>query len=155
MTTQAQRRLSWGDSLVIAAYHAPGGLNHAVTRIQAACGEVIGSRNTFGKLSKIATVDRIPRRDVFRAWLLVVALGEDPADFGLSDDVVPPAYELASLRRLLPEPSTALQRTRNTEPQVSPCATLRLVTTTEAPEVTEFPPLPAVRGARHLESVPA
>ncbi len=96
-----QLQFSWGDALVVATFKAPGGLNVAVSRIRAEAGPQIGVRNTFAKLLHVTDVSSLRGRDQLRAWLLLVALGQEPRDWGLTDDVVPPAYDVDRLRASL------------------------------------------------------
>lgn len=93
--------VNWGDALVVAAFRRPGGVNVAVNRIREQLGPTIGVRNTFGKLLHVERVEDIGPRDRFRAWLLLVALGQEPSQWGVSDDAVPPAYVVSQLRESL------------------------------------------------------
>ena len=102
MMTLAQQDVTWGETLVIAAFRWPGGINPAVHRIQALVGPHIGVRNTFAKLLRVEDVADLGDRDLFRAWLLLVALGQEPIDYGIADDAVPSGYDVVMLRDKLP-----------------------------------------------------
>lgn len=94
------REVSWGDALVVAAFHA-GGIKAAVERIHAQIGSTVGSRNTFAKLLKEGGPDGLGARDLWRAWLLIAALGEEPSDWRVSDEHVPAAFDAEALKQAL------------------------------------------------------
>ena len=96
------REVSWSDGLVVAAFRHPHGLRGAVESIQAELGPQIGSRNTFAKLLRGVDPRELSARDLFRAWLLLVALREQPLAWGVPDTAVPPGYDVERLRRILP-----------------------------------------------------
>lgn len=95
------REVSWGDGLVVEAFKCPGGLKAAVDVIARAVGVGVGTRNTFAKLFKVDTPELLDERDSWRAWLLLTTFGQDPSDWGISDDVVPSAFDPTRLRRRL------------------------------------------------------
>lgn len=99
MTTT--RQVTWGEAIVVAGFRCPGGIKGAVERIRLAVGDHIGTRNTFAKLTHVDDPAELAERDVFRAWLLLAALGEEPNGWGLADDVVPPVADAAVLRTLV------------------------------------------------------
>jgi hypothetical protein len=103
---ESRRTITWGDELVVAAHHAPGGLRAAVEQIQRAVGPRIGTRNTFAKLYSYESPDDLNAVDRYRAWLLVSAFGNDPKDWGLDDGDVPAgiAINLDGLRSFLYTP---------------------------------------------------
>lgn len=92
-----KRIIGFGDALRLEATTTPGGLNHAVDRIRDAVGPQIGTRNTFAKLFRGPDVpsDVVERQ---RAWLLLLALGQNPAEWGMADFEPPSAWDLGALR---------------------------------------------------------
>lgn len=103
------KQVAWGDGLVVALHHA-GGLRKTVDHIRALMGDTIGTRNTFAKLLRETDPADIDNdRDRWRAWLLLSALGLDPAEWGISDNVPAPDYitDLDDLRQRLLLPSKA------------------------------------------------
>lgn len=90
--SQITRTVSWGDALFVKAGRHTGGLNQAVERIRRAIGTQIGVRNSFAKLYDVANPAMLGERDIWRAWLLLTALEEDPSDWGVYDDAVPMFY---------------------------------------------------------------
>jgi hypothetical protein len=93
---------TWGEGLTLAVHRTDGGLVRASDRIRDVLGPIVGSRNTFGKLLNAPSPDALNATDQFRAWILVTTLGANPADWGLSDMMVPSGYDIAHLRRVLP-----------------------------------------------------
>lgn len=147
MTTQASREVTWGDGLVVAAFHADGGLKAAVDRIHAAVGPHIGNRNTFAKFLRVEDPGTLRERDRFRAWLLITALGEDAPAWGVSDDVVPSAFDLEELRCAI--------RDSNPEPADSKPRAVLLSIVGRSPRVAPVPIGRRVEtlSRRHLHSV--
>lgn len=88
---------SWGDALVVQVFKAPKGLQGAVEAIRAAVGSNVGSRNTFAKLLRVESVESLTATDRWRAWLLLAALGQDPTQWGLSDEDVPAALDATAI----------------------------------------------------------
>ncbi len=86
-----QQVVTWGQSLQLAV-HKGGGMNSAVGRIQLALHH-IGSRATFSKLQAVQSPDDLDETDRYRAWLLLTAIGEDPASWGLGAVVLPEAVD--------------------------------------------------------------
>lgn len=80
---------NWGQSLVIAIHQTPGGLNKAVDTIRSQYGSTVGVTNSFRKLYNCADPSELNSTDQWRAWLLLTAIGEDPAEWGIYNDVVP------------------------------------------------------------------
>jgi hypothetical protein len=78
------RTYNWGESLRLEAAMADGGLSSATDRIHASLGATIGSRNTFAALFALDEPPTDTRR-CERAYVLLTALGQDPADWGLGD----------------------------------------------------------------------
>jgi hypothetical protein len=103
MSTQQRkfvRQVGWGEALYLeVALRSPGLRTVVEDAIIPAVGKNVGSRNTFAKLFDL---DAAPSgTDGFRAWLLLTALGQDPAAWDIDDDIVPPAYEVSRLRGLV------------------------------------------------------
>lgn len=92
-----KRVIGFGDALHLEALAAPGGLNKAVDKIREAVGPQVGTRNTFAKLFHGPDVPTDPTERQ-RAWLLLLALDQDPRDWGLADFDPPPAWDLGALR---------------------------------------------------------
>ncbi len=101
MTVVAQE-VTWGEAIVVAAFKAPRGLNGAVQAIHREVGPAIGSRNTFAKYMRVDSPAGLSDKDLFRVWLLLTALGADPARWGVNDEVVPAGYDLDRLKLELP-----------------------------------------------------
>lgn len=95
-----KREVSWGDGLVVAAYK-DGGLKSAVNRIQAQLGTTIGSPSTFSRLFHADSPEELSECNLWRAWLLLVSLGEDPLNWGISDSCVPAAMNVEHLKSAL------------------------------------------------------
>lgn len=96
-----RREVTWGEGIVVAAFHSAGGLKVAVDHIHTVVGPYIGTRNTFAKLLRVEDPSVLAERDLFRAWLLLTALGEDAESWGISDGVVPNGHDPARLREEL------------------------------------------------------
>ena len=96
-TAKVMREVSWGDALLVEASKFPRGLQGAVEIIRADLGPQIGSRNTFAKLFQAEGPGALTVTDRWRAWLLLVTLGSDPADWGIGRDVVPRAIDASAL----------------------------------------------------------
>jgi hypothetical protein len=103
------RSVDWGDALFACAFHYPGGLKRAVERIHLAVGPIVGSRPSFHKLRAVTDPAALPERDAFRAWLLLVAFGEDPTDWGIAEPPMPTLYSADDIRHALAptRPATA------------------------------------------------
>lgn len=96
-----RRTVGWGEALILEIHMSPG-LSPLVRAINAAAGDQ-GVRNTFARLYDYAeppTAAQDPK-DYFRAWLLLTALGQDPAAWSIGDDAVPPGYDKNRLRDLV------------------------------------------------------
>lgn len=76
--------INWGQALRLEATLADGGLRGAVDRITERLGRGFGSRPTFAELFSL---DDVPTKPIQRerAYLLLTALGQDPAAWGLAD----------------------------------------------------------------------
>lgn len=111
MTTKRKfrRQVGWGEALVLEVHYRSPGLKPVVDAIQKAVGDV-GTRNTFAKLFDV--IDEPVGKDRWRAWLLLTALGQDPSEWNIGDDVVPPAYDPDKLRTLV----------RSWSPWITACA---------------------------------
>ena len=96
--TVTVREVTWGDELVVATFHTEGGLLNAVRRIHAAVGDEIGLNNAFKALFFATDPAELNERQQRRAWLLLTAYGLDPADWGITDDVLPLAWNISAVR---------------------------------------------------------
>lgn len=98
-----QRTTGWGEALLLEVDHSTArGLSPLVRVITEAAGK-LGVRNTYARLytfTEPPTIEEDPK-DYFRAWLVLTALRQDPAAWGVGDDAVPPGYEISRLRDLL------------------------------------------------------
>jgi hypothetical protein len=95
-----RRTIGWGEALILEIHFSPG-LSPLVRTINSAAGDQ-GVRNTFARLydyEEPPTSD--DPRDYFRAWLVLTALGQDPAAWGIGDDAVADGYDLDKLRELV------------------------------------------------------
>jgi hypothetical protein len=95
------REVAWGEALMVRTSRTRGGLKAVQEVIADQVGDVLGSRNTFGKLYLVRDPEQLPARDKYRAWLVVCAIGEEPVDWGLSDSVVPKAIDARALKHFL------------------------------------------------------
>lgn len=88
---------SWGEAL---KRHVGRRLDPIVEALHPIYGPMIGSRNTFAKLFEL---EDEPRRMEYRirALVLLVAIGQDPAMWNVTDDDFPPLYKLAKVRNAL------------------------------------------------------
>ena len=91
---------------MVAAVKSPGGLNQAVARIRSTVGPHVGVRNSFSKLYRAEGPDELLPVDQWRAWLLLTAVGEDPAEWGITSEDMPELYmsKPGELRELLLSP---------------------------------------------------
>lgn len=88
---------SWGEAL---KRHVGRRLDPIVDGAQAVYGPIIGSRNTFAKLfEQESEPDRMELR--IRALVLLVAIGQDPALWKVTDDDFPAMYKLTKVRYAL------------------------------------------------------
>lgn len=92
-----RRVIGFGDALHLEALSAEGGLNAAVDRIHAVVGVSIGTRNTFAKLFKLVEPP-VGMRERERAWLLLVALGQDPEEWDMGDFEPPVSWDMEAIR---------------------------------------------------------
>lgn len=95
------KTVGWGEALLLEVHHDGRGLNPLVKTITEAAGQ-LGVRNTYAALYELedAPTSDDPK-DYFRAWLVLVALGQDPEAWGVRDDAVPVAYDVNKLRDLI------------------------------------------------------
>jgi len=100
------RVVTWGHALLATVVTTPGGLNKAVDRIRGCVGPQIGTRNSFSKLYRVTDPTKISLTDQWRAWLLLTAVGETPAEWDISETVVPAIHRdrTGTLERLLYTP---------------------------------------------------
>ncbi len=104
MTTDAAiRQVTWGEGLVVELFKTHGGLKAVVEAIAGEVGPMIGTRNTFGKLLHVENPEDLSAKDQWRAWLLLTALQQDPAEWGIGNDVVPNAVDAGQIARRLHE----------------------------------------------------
>jgi hypothetical protein len=108
VTIALERKVTWGEALVLQVHKSRVGLSPLVKEIQAIVGAWIGTRTTFAKLYEVTDVREMDDTERLRGWLLLTALGCKPQRWGLSDDAVPPAMDVERLRELLrrPDPRT-------------------------------------------------
>jgi hypothetical protein len=127
--TMQRSELTWGDALVLKVHRARVGgtrvgLSPFVDAIRAAVGKHIGTRPTFAKLYDVTDVESMSEIERFRAWLLLTAIGEDPDDWGIRADVVPPAIDAERLRgdldlcAVLPDGSALLLEVKHRAPSL-------------------------------------
>lgn len=93
------REVLWGDALAVEMFRTSGGLKAAVEAIVTQVGPAVGTRNTFAKLMHVTDPADLSMKDKWRAWLLLVAVHEDPADWGIDDDVVPKSIKAEALKK--------------------------------------------------------
>jgi hypothetical protein len=79
---------TWGQSLTLAIAETRG-MNPVVDSINSIMGEV-ASRNTFAKLCQMERVEDMSAKDLYRAWLLLLAIGEDPKEWDIPEPDMPP-----------------------------------------------------------------
>ena len=116
MTTDvATRHVTWGEGIVVELFKTHGGLKAVVDAIVHEMGEMIGTRNTFAKLQRVDDPATLGARDQWRAWLLLTALRQDPADWGIPASIVPNAVDAEHVARRL----HALVRPKGFEPLTS------------------------------------
>jgi hypothetical protein len=96
-----ETHLTWGDALVLKVHRTRHGMKPCVAAIQEAVGPWIGSRTTFAKLYDVDRPDDLDASEAFRAWLLLTALGEDPAEWGIQESAVPRGFVAEQLRAVL------------------------------------------------------
>lgn len=96
------KQVGFGEALVLEVHYRSPGLKPLTDAIRTAVGSHIGTRNTFAKLYEMTEPpDRANPKDRYRAWLLLTALGQDPAAWGIGDDAVPPSTDQNALRGML------------------------------------------------------
>ena len=94
--------VGWGEALYLEVHLRSPGLKQLTDAIRLAVGDHIGTRNTFAKLFEMSEPPtELDPKDRFRAWLVLTALGQDPAVWGISDDTVPPSTDVNRLRDLI------------------------------------------------------
>lgn len=99
--TVRTRQVRWGEALIVEVAKIPGGLLHVSNAIKAAVGPVAGTRNTFAKLYDVGDPAELNERDLYRAWLLLAALGQQPGEWGVPDDIITHAAPDALRARLV------------------------------------------------------
>src|SRR5690606_14729441 len=90
-------RLSWGE--IVAGKARRLNLKALAEFAQHHCG---GGMNRTS-LAQVFDLDEPPADGAiaFRAWVLLTAINENPAEWGVDDSVVPPGYDIDSLREQL------------------------------------------------------
>lgn len=111
------RTVTWGEALVVAAYRSPDGLKGAVERILSEVGPV-STRNTFAKLYLVENPKVLSPAELWRAWLLLTALGESPPEWGIPDHILPPSIDAERLRKMLPRLDSNQRPSDSASPQV-------------------------------------
>lgn len=97
-TKKFQKVVGWGEALLLEIHHDGRGLSPLVRTITEAAGH-LGVRNTFAALYKYEQPPTAADpQDYFRAWLVLTALGQEPATWGIGDDAVPVGYDPDRLR---------------------------------------------------------
>lgn len=87
-----ERSVGWGPALRIEVDRQPGGLYTLVELIHQQVGREIGTRTSFMPLWRAGGPDYLGEKERRRAWFLLVACGQNPAEWGIDDDVLPPAW---------------------------------------------------------------
>jgi len=83
----SKRPAKWGQEL--RATVGSRRLNPVVEQIRAVTGDLLGSsRTTYAALYRLDRPPRPRTREYERAYLLLVAIGEDPATFDIDDQYV-------------------------------------------------------------------
>lgn len=82
------RTINFGQALRLEATVYDGGLKAAVAKITEAMGAGYGTRPTFAELFKLEDAPTKPIEQQ-RAYLLLLALDQNPADWGMGDFVPP------------------------------------------------------------------
>ncbi|SBS73914.1 hypothetical protein MHPYR_180119 [uncultured Mycobacterium sp.] len=95
------RQVTWGEALVVELFKTSGGLKVAVDRITGLMGKTVGTRNTFAKLTRVDDPVDLNDKDLWRAWLLLTALGHDPIEWGIDDSAVPDFIDIPDLQKRL------------------------------------------------------
>lgn len=83
-----QRAVTWGEHLHLEVNHRGPGLKPLVDCIRIATGPALGTRNTFAKLFDLDRPPLAATVQYERAYALLVAAGQDPADWGIDEDLV-------------------------------------------------------------------
>lgn len=95
--TASTRQVTWGQALRVELVEVDGGLKAATDVIKRELGELIGTRNTFAKLLRVDDPAELGEADQWRAWLLLTAIGLEPADWGVAATAVPKYVDAAAL----------------------------------------------------------
>lgn len=88
-----QMTVTWGQALQVRVINTPGGLRGAVDQIHSVVGSYVGTRTTFMKIMQVDDPTELGARDAWRAWLLLTALGLNPAEWGITGAVAPPMID--------------------------------------------------------------
>lgn len=96
------KTVSWGEALIVQMHYTDGGLNKAISAIHSVVGaRLVGTRNTFARLYRVTDPAAMKPIERFRAWLLLTALGVDPASWGIDDADVFQPFDAQELRSRL------------------------------------------------------
>jgi len=88
MTTQTY---TWGEQLYLAVRRHPGGMKGASERLVNAIGRAAASRSTLQKLTSVPSPAALDGDQSWYACQVLLAIGEDPASWGVNDPGVPPS----------------------------------------------------------------
>ena len=105
------KQVSWGDAIVVELFRTPGGLKAVVDAIIEEVGPTVGTRNTFAKLLRVEDPEAMSDKDKWRAWLLLVALHQDPNEWGIGDAPIPRSLDADMLMTRLHESAPSRTRT--------------------------------------------
>ncbi len=87
------REVTWGEELLLEIKKLPrSGVKGVHADIAQLLGGFAGVRNTFAKLVDYDSPELLDPADQVRAWLMLTAMGLEPNNWGISDDVLPAAF---------------------------------------------------------------
>lgn len=93
-------KVTWGDELTLALRRA-GGLQPVAKQLREALGFLAPSRATLAKLQKVERPDMLTDEEMFRAWLVLVAIGEDAGQWGVLPIAVPGVFDVERYQKLM------------------------------------------------------
>lgn len=93
-------KVTWGDELTLALRRA-GGLQPVAKQLREALGFLAPSRATLAKLQKVERPDLLTEEETFRAWLVLVAIGEDTERWGVLPVAVPGVFDVERYEKLM------------------------------------------------------
>jgi len=91
-TGGSQRPVPWGVALRHLVDQQPGGLKRLSEAIAEEVGPELGSRNSYRELFMASSTEMLNPTQQRRAWYLLSACGVDPAEWGVSDEVLSPLH---------------------------------------------------------------